>query len=429
MLAKFDVVIIGGGILGTAISYWLSVLYDIRVCVIEQDGNVALHASGRNTGVVHSPFYMNPQTRKTLARAAHLSCDMWESISKLYDIPWRQTGTIEVAMDEHQHKTLEKYIKWGICNGLSEDEIALLDSASIAKIEPHLKCYSGLLCRRDVSTNYNRLTASLKTMSEGNGVKFFFNSKVVSVSKGKCTTIHLSDGTDITADLVINCAGGNSLDVAQMFGLAAQYSDLHFRGEYWIADAKYSEMIKTNVYSVARFAEFPFLDPHWIRRSDGSAEIGPNAVPVPTPDSYGNIVSDIPALISKMASIMTSGTRRLLANPDFIALVSGELLSSVSKTAMVDRVRRFIPAIEPDFFTRRGTSGIRTPVISPEGRFVPDVMELEAAGSFHIVNYNSPGATGAPAYSAFVIKKLQDMGLLEYNMQPRRSVWSFDMLD
>ena len=79
---------------------------------------------------------------------------------------------------------------------------------------------------------------------------------------------------------------------------------------------------------------------------------------------------------------------------------------------MVKRVKNFIPSLETDFFTKRGTAGIRTPVISPDGEFVTDVLAREGSNSFHIVNYNSPGATGAPAYSAYVVKKLQEKGIL-----------------
>ncbi len=72
---------------------------------------------------------------------------------------------------------------------------------------------------------------------------------------------------------------------------------------------------------------------------------------------------------------------------------------------MVERVKKFIPAIKPENFPKRGTSGIRTPVISPEGNFVSEMIEIEGKNSFHVVNYNTPGATGAPAYSAFCCEK------------------------
>ena len=53
-------------------------------------------------------------------------------------------------------------------------------------------------------------------------------------------------------------------------------------------------------------------------------------------------------------------------------------------------------------------------------------MELENEYSFNIINYNSPGATGAPAYSAFIVKKLQEKGILNYKENSKNSFWMFD---
>lgn len=423
---NFDVAIIGGGILGTSISYWLSTLYDIRICVIEKERDVGMHSSSRNTGVVHSPFYLNPKTKATMARAAYISHEMWRSFAQRSGVAWRSTGTIQVAMNESQHDTLVKYAEWGMRNGLDEEDLALLDSAAVSKMEPNLRCHSGLFCRRDASTDYGALTASLREISRRNGVIFIHDSKVSSIEPGQRTLVRFAEGGGARAGLVINCAGGNSLDVAHLFGLATEYTDLHFRGEYWRADPAHSEIVGTNVYSVAEFPEFPFLDPHWIRRANGDAEVGPNAVPVPSPETYDGLVPDVTTAISKFAEIVTSGARNLLTDPDFVSLAYKEFLSSVSKTAMIRRVKKFIPCIDPDIFTARGTSGIRTPVISRDGKFVPDVMELEGDDSFHIVNYNSPGATGAPAYSAYVVKKLRELGFLGDPSRPRRSIWNFD---
>jgi L-2-hydroxyglutarate oxidase len=95
---------------------------------------------------------------------------------------------------------------------------------------------------------------------------------------------------------------------------------------------------------------------------------------------------------------------------------------------MIDRVKQFIPKIRSSFFSERGTAGIRTPIITPDGSFLPDVMELENEVSFHILNYNSPGATGAPAYSAYIIKKLEKKGFLDYNHCTKDSIWNFEKI-
>ena len=109
-MQKYDIAIIGGGVLGTTISYWLSTLYDLKVCVVEKESDVAMHSSTRNSGVIHYPFYIDPKKKKNFARAAFLSHDMWKVLANENNIPWVQGGTIEIALDEEQHKTLEKYM-------------------------------------------------------------------------------------------------------------------------------------------------------------------------------------------------------------------------------------------------------------------------------------------------------------------------------
>ena len=120
-------------------------------------------------------------------------------------------------------------------------------------------------------------------------------------------------------------------------------------------------------------------------RANGETEIGPNAVPVDSPESYDSFIKDIPTVLSKITDIVTGSAKRLLLNPEFISLVSKEFHSSISKSAMVERVRKFIPNVKPENFSNRGTSGIRTPVISPQGDFVSDMIEIDGKNSFHIV--------------------------------------------
>jgi L-2-hydroxyglutarate oxidase len=425
-MEKYDIAIIGGGILGTTISYWLSTLYDIKVCVIEKENTVAKHTSSRNTGVVHAPFYLDPKKRKVSAISSLISHDLWEILAKKKNLPWSEVGTIEVAIEEQQHKTLEKYLKWGTENGIPEGQLELLDSKELTKKEPNLKAYSGLFCKRDASTDYGIFTKELHKESEKNGTKFLFNHHVKDVEENSEVKLTFSDNSTLVSKFIINCSGGNSLDIAKKFGLALQYNDLHFRGEYWVADKKYADLVKTNIYSVARFSEFPFLDPHWIKRVDGRTEIGPNAVPVMTPETYEGYTGELTQAVSKIREIFSGNVMKLFTNRSFLKLISKEFLSSVSKSAMVYRVQQFIPSIRPEYFSEHGTAGIRTPIITPKGTFMSDILELNGKNSFHIINYNSPGATGAPAYSAFIVRQLQEKGILDYIQKPKESFWKFE---
>ena len=426
-MSKYDIAIIGGGILGTSISYWISSLYDVNMCVIEKESNVAMHASSRNTAVVHSPFYLNPKTKKVLAKSALISYEMWEKLAKKANVPWKKTGVLELALNEDQHKSLEEFMQWGDENGIPSKDLELLDGKEVSKMEPNVECHSAIYCKREVSSDFGAFTNEIKKESEKQGTNFLLEKNVKDIKKNeKGSSIIFNDGSNVSANLVINCAGGNSLDIAQMLGLATEYSDLHFRGEYWIADPQYSDLVKTTIYTVAEFKGYPFLDPHWIKKANGQAEVGPNAVPVPSPETYEGYIGDFGTSILKLKDVVTGNARKLLFDSEFLSLISKEWLSSVSKTAMIRRVQKFIPKIRPEFFSEKGTAGIRSPIITPQGKFLLDVMELENEHSFNIINYNSPGATGAPAYSAFIIKKLQEKGFLDYKQNHKESIWSFD---
>jgi len=415
------VAIIGGGILGTTLSYWISSLTNHKICVIEKEDQVALHASSRNTGVVHSPFYLDPQKKKKIAKAALISHDLWSNYAKNHSIPWKGTGTIELALDESQHHTIEKYLKWGNQNGIPESDLELLDSNQITQKEPNIKCDSGIYCKRDASTDYGSLTKQLHQESMQNGTQFLFSHKVNHI---KNNAIIFSNGNSIEFNFVINCAGGYSLNIAKQFGLAQEYSNLHFRGEYWRIQEQYANLVNTNIYTVAKFTNFPFLDPHWIKRADGQTEIGPNAVPVSYPEAYSGI-GGVSKAVSKLGQIVSGSSKKLLLNSEFLSLISKEWKSSISKNAMVNRVKEFIPKIKPQYFTTRGTAGIRTPIITKSGEFLAEMLELESQNSLHIINYNSPGATGAPAYSAYLVQQLSDKGIINPDKTVKPSIWNF----
>jgi L-2-hydroxyglutarate oxidase len=210
---------------------------------------------------------------------------------------------------------------------------------------------------------------------------------------------------DIATDYVVNAAGGNSLDIAHNLDLANEYTDLHFRGEYWISPQKYNILTKRSIYSVPRNTEYPFLDPHWIVRSDGRCEVGPNAVPVFGPYSY-TTYDNLKNVVPKIIGSCKVGVLKLFLNKQFLQLISNEFSSSLSKTNMVNRVRRFLPSLNPHDFKQRGMAGIRTILVDKNGEFASESLVVEDDSSLHILNYNSPGATGALPVAANIARTL-----------------------
>ena len=430
-MEPWDVAIIGGGILGTSVSYWIGNQYEGRVAVLEKEQDVAIHTSRRNTGVVHRPFYLDPVKRRIFARCSQAAYGMWKSYARERNLPWEPVTTLEVATRTEDLKRIEKYYLWGLQNGMGEDELEVLTAEGVQKLEPHVRSLGAIWSKTDTSVDYRAFTKSLRRDAENEGVKFLTGIEVRSIrDAGDSLEIQPTrNGSEpIRARFLMNCAGGSSLRIAHMLGLGTEYCDLNFRGEYWEIGDEWTYLAKRNIYTVAQHPELPFLDPHWIVRADGRREIGPNAVPVAGPYTYRGFFNNPAEAIKKIIEPPIANKLALLFNRDFLELAGQEWLSSISKGEMTRRAREFIPELKGEYLTSPGIAGVRAQVIDRKGNFLKEAIEFEGPHSYHITNYNSPGATGSPAFAAWLVNRLGLSGHLDH--LKRRSVqeglWDFE---
>ena len=421
----FKVAIIGGGVLGVSIAYFLSAhaKNPESVVLLEQEKNIAQHSSSRNTGKVHAPFLYDPVKKKTFAKAAALGYEMWQKYSSFKRMQFKHDGVLEVALDDKGLDRLYKYLEWGIANGLTKNELQLLDKNEVTKTEPNVRCVSAIYCSKDASVNYGAFTIGLLEDIQSFGSNLLLGHKVQRISSyGQgLYSIITNQRKEIRAEYLVNVAGGNSMDIAKMMGVAKGYTDIHFRGEYWQAPPEYHNLTKLSIYSVPKHPEYPFLDPHWIVRADNICEVGPNAVPVFGPYAY-NWRTNLANMLPKIMESSQTGARKIFFDRQFLSLVSTELKSSLSKTMMINRVREFLPPLRPSAFTQRGTAGIRSSVVDKNGRFIPDTLILERDSSLHVLNYNSPGATGALPMAANIASKIIRAGIVQTS-ERARSLW------
>lgn len=408
---KSDVTIIGAGILGTSLAYFLSQATQKKILVLEQAPEVAYHTSRRNTGKVHAPFLYDPQKKRLFARAAALGFDMWQTFAKEKGLPFKRDGVLEVSLDEQGTRRLEKYMSWGEQNGLEKEELKLLDSSDVSRQEPEVHCKNAIFCTKDASVDYGSFTAALMEDAKNAGATFLLNTRAEEIEYREGLYLIKTGSGTVETGFVINAAGGMSIDIAHAMRVAEDLTDIHFRGEYWQADPAYNNLTQVSVYSVPKYPEYPFLDPHWIVRHDGRCEVGPNAVPVFSAYGY-NFTENIKEFPSKILEMLTSGAAKMLFDSQFISLASGEFLSSVSKTVMINRVKEFLPRVDPSKFHTRGTAGVRASVIDKSGAFVPDAIIKQEENSLHVLNYNSPGATGALPFAVHVIEQLRKKGVI-----------------
>jgi (S)-2-hydroxyglutarate dehydrogenase len=408
------VTIIGGGILGTSVSYWLANQYEGRIAVIEKEQQVAVHTSKRNTGVVHRPFYLDPIKRRVFARASQAAYGMWKSYAVERGLPWSPVTTLEVATREEDVKRVEKYYHWGLDNGMGEDELEVLTAEEVHGLEPHVRGHGAIWSKTDTSVDYPSFTRSLRGDAEREGVRFILGFEVKSIDAAKdFLEICSKNGEAIRTRFLVNCAGGNSMRIAHMLGLGREYADLNFRGEYWEVGKEWAYLASRNIYTVAQHPELPFLDPHWICRADGRREIGPNAVPVAGPYTYTGFFKNPVQALKKLLEPPMVNKAALLFNKDFLTLAGEEWKSSIFKSEMAKRAQEFIPELKQDYFVRPGIAGVRAQVIDRHGNFIKEAIEVKGPLSYHITNYNSPGATGSPAYAAWLVQKLGSEGYLD----------------
>ena len=429
----WDVTIIGGGILGTSISYWLANQYEGRIAVIEKEQHVAVHTSKRNTGVIHRPFYLDPVKRRVFARSSQAAYGMWKSYAKDRGLPWSPVTTIEAATHEADVKKVEKYYHWGLENGMNEDELEVLTAEEVRKLEPHVKSHGAIWSKTDTSVDYPSFTRSLQGDAEREGVKFVFGFEVKSIkfTKDFLEIYPKNAGDPVRTKFLVNCAGGNSMRIAHMMGLGREYADLNFRGEYWEIGEQWRYLATRNIYTVAQHPEMPFLDPHWICRADGRREIGPNAVPVAGAYTYRGFFKNPVQAIEKLLEPPMRNKISLLYNKDFLTLASEEWKSSIFRSEMARRAQEFIPELKLEYLVKPGIAGVRAQVIDRSGNFIKEAIEIAGPLSYHVTNYNSPGATGSPAYAAWLVEKMGSLGLLNLRKSPvpkSNGTWDYDSI-
>jgi L-2-hydroxyglutarate oxidase len=216
-----DIAIIGGGILGASLAYFLSSSSKSNILLIEQHG-IASHTSSRNTGKVHAPFLYDPEKKKHFARAAFLGFDMWKKYCELHSLPFKQDGVLQVATNDKSVDRLYKYLKWGYSNGLKESELRFLEKEDVAKMEPNVKCLSAIYCSKDGSVNYGAMTRQLAEDAKGLGCNVM-QSRVRRIERRNGQTLIHTEGGDVQADYVINAAGGNAVDIAHHMGAGQDY--------------------------------------------------------------------------------------------------------------------------------------------------------------------------------------------------------------
>jgi L-2-hydroxyglutarate oxidase LhgO len=392
----FDIVVIGGGIVGLATAYKIALGHPkIRLAVLEKEPQLASHQTGHNSGVIHSGLYYKPGSAK--AKTCTDGRKQLVAFAKQYAIPYEICGKIIVVTHQKELPGLERIFNNGVQNGI--EGIRKISPDEIKRIEPYCTGIAGLKvpCTGiiDFVAVANKLAELIQKQNPEN--RILTSNKVTGFSKlTGCTNILTHHGA-VSTRFVINCAGLQSDRIARLDGVDIKMRIVPFRGDYYDLKKEVEGKVKNLIYPVPD-PQFPFLGVHFTREIKGGVECGPNAVFSFKREGYGKLDFSFK---DAWESLTWPGTLKMFFKNWKYGL--GEYVRAFSKTLFVKQLQRLVPSIQKADLTP-GNSGVRAQAVGADGKPIDDFVIESHGNAIHVLNAPSPAATACLAIGDHINK-------------------------
>ncbi len=392
---RADFLIIGGGIMGISVARKLKERYaDTKVVLIEKEPDCGLHASGRNSGVLHAGFYYSPDGLK--ARYTQQGNRALTEYCLARALRVNTCGKLVVARNENEHAQLDELLRRGKVNGVPLESIS---EAEARLIEPRVKTHGrAIFSPTTSSVNPIEVLQAMKddAMKEGIEVR-----TGVSYIGGDKNTVKTSSG-NYQAGYVVNAAGLYADRIAGDFGFSGDHCILPFKGLYLYSDEPPGS-IRTNIYPVPDLQN-PFLGVHYTLAVDGKVKIGPTAIPVFWREQYEGIgnfrASEFLEIVPRQVKLFVSSSF------DFKKLAIEEI-RKYSRAKMVELASHLIEGVNIANYKRWARPGIRAQLLNLKSQKLEMDFVLEGDDrSMHILNAVSPAFTCALPFSEHVCAEI-----------------------
>lgn len=394
-----NVLVIGGGIVGLATAHEVACRYpERRVVVLEKEGGLAQHQTGRNSGVMHSGIYYKPGSEK--ARNCRVGKARLEAFCAQEGIPHSLCGKVIVATAPEELPRLEDILARGLANGVRCERIG---PERLRELEPHCMGIAAIHVPEAGIVDYTLVCLRLaERIVEGGamgGNAVVMDARVQDLSReGQRVVVSTTQG-DYSADLVINCAGLQSDRVASFLGGTPQAQIVPFRGDYFELKPEAEPLCRGLIYPVPD-SRFPFLGVHFTRMITGGVECGPNAVLALAREGYRKTDID---LRDAWQTLTYPGFQRLARR--YARMGLEELWRSLNKAAFVRALQRLVPDIRAEHLIP-ASAGVRAQAVSPDGNLVDDFAITTRPGLIDVINAPSPAATAALSIAATIVDRV-----------------------
>ncbi|XP_016049219.1 L-2-hydroxyglutarate dehydrogenase, mitochondrial [Erinaceus europaeus] len=411
--SSFDIVIIGGGIVGLASARALILRHPaLSIGVLEKEKDLATHQTGHNSGVIHSGIYYKPGSLK--AKLCVQGAALMYEYCYQKGISYKQCGKLIVAVEQEEIPRLQALYDRGLQNGVQG--LRLIQPEDIRKKEPYCRGLMAIDCPYTGIVDYRQVALSFaKDFQEvGGSVLTSFEVKKIEMAKEspsrsedglKYPIVIRNEKEEVRCQYVLTCAGLFSDRISELSGCSPDPQIVPFRGDYLLLKPEKCYLVKGNIYPVPD-SRFPFLGVHFTPRMDGSIWLGPNAILAFKREGYRPF--DFNAR-DVMDIIVKSGLNKLAFQNFFYGV--NEMYKACFLSATVKHLQKFIPEITvSDIF--RGPSGVRAQALNRDGNLIDDFIFDGGVGDIadrilHVRNAPSPAATSSLAISGMIADEVQ----------------------
>ena len=356
----YDVIIVGCGITGAATAFALS-KYKLSVLVLEKENDIAMGATRANSAIIHAGY--DPEPGTLMARLNVKGCEMAAELCKKLDVPYKNCGSLVLAFDDNDVKTLSILYERGIQNGVKRLEI--IDSRRLKELEPNVsdKAVAALYAPTSGIVNPWEYALAMAEVAALNGVRFLLSHPVTSISGSEGGFSVCCGGEKFESRYVINAAGVDSALVHEMVAEKA-FAITPSRGDYFLLDKSEGSRARHTLFQCPGPAGKGVLVSPTVH---GNLLAGPNAVPC-------------------------KDGHRVNTTADGLAFVKQNALKSVPSVNFRDTIRSF--------------AGMRAN--SDQKDFI---IGFPAPGFLDLAGIKSPGLSCAPATGEYAAELLEASGL------------------
>ena len=397
MKNEYDIVLIGGGIVGVSTAWKLKQYYpDAAILLIEKESSLSKHQTGHNSGVIHAGVYYTPGSLK--AELCKRGAALTMSFCREHNLPFEQCGKLLVATDSVEYDRMNALESRCIQNGI---ETIRLSETELKKLEPNINGVAALLVPSTGITDYKKITSKMAELFVSMGGEVKFGCEVKALREFSNAVEIQTGSTMVYAQFIVVCGGLMADRLAKMMHINIDFQIVPFRGEYYRLSDNYNRLVTHLIYPIPD-PNLPFLGVHLTRMIDGSVTVGPNAVLGWKREGYGSFNFDF------------RDSLEMMTFPGFWKLVShnitsglGEIKDSLYKSGYLHRIHKYCPSLTLSDL-HPYPAGIRAQAVKTDGSLVHDFLFAESERSLHVCNAPSPAATSAMPISEYLFEIVRD---------------------